>query len=270
MENLPQRTPTIPTGLDEYQKKTLQTLLTKDHPQVRSNPDNQIRWASSCEPYIGNVPAEQQEGALRNVLGKIILLCGVKEAPSREMVVMMLEFLRKHYSRITFAEILIAAELNLAGAIADTDGKRVEHYQQIDIPFITSLLNAYQNRRRQAFAPQARVVEDVDRTRMSHKEAYDGYMKFVKENNAPPTAWNWTGVFRHAYETQQMPMSREQMSAWYELEAQKIDAELMARKKLAANLLERREIEIQMLDEAVKAECRKRFVLEFLTNTPAA
>lgn len=237
----------------------LKILSNDDRIQTLSNADKSIVKSAAAFTRIVNTPASEREEKLRDSIGRVQAICGIKDEVSDQTVNLMLDFLVLKYPSTTFEEIVSAAVCNLAGDYE----KRIEHYGVCDIPYITSLLNAYQIRKSKAFKILTDIRNDQapkERVTMSPQECYEGLIKFFKQNKSFPEFWKWDATFEYMWSGKLFNASEKNMKRWYQKEYQKIYDELMKELETAFSGLERAAINLKLNPEAIRSECRKRFV----------
>ncbi len=211
------------------------------------------------------------EGDLRIILAKVKILCGIKEIPSDEMVLMMMGYLRKHLRTFTLEEILLAAEMNLSGEVHDGSGKRIEHYGQLDIVFISSLLRGLTLRKHQAFKKIRELRDDQaprERKVASPKECYDGLLEHLKHHMEFPEFWNWSATFQYMYSSNCFKETDEEMAAWFAKESEKVLESLRLQLSTCSGSVERQAIQLLMKPDAIRMECRKIYVKRCLAPGP--
>lgn len=112
----------------------LKTFLPEDRLLTRQ--DNMILQAiNTQEPDFAQ--------SLRQYVGMVVVSAGIKSAPDELTFLACVAFWQQFYQKYKAAELLCAFQLNMA----DELGPRIEHYQSMDVVYISALMNAYKKLR---------------------------------------------------------------------------------------------------------------------------
>jgi len=257
--------------LEEQQLTHLQHLGTKEVCREVSKQDRDIIHAASAYPMLVNIPDEEQEDAFRTALSYIIVACSIKteNMPSPMQINVMLQYFRNHFRTITMEELKLSVDLNFAR----DEEEKVKHFQCIDIEFLSSLITKYRYDRMKAFTEINKVVAvPVEKQLNAPKASLQSLIGWYKEKGEMPLTYDWVEVF------EQMRVEKkcepfEVMKQWMEPEERKIRSEINMRLKTCANIFEKRNIELSLTKDAIRAELRKRYVLkripELCESTPS-
>lgn len=196
------------------------------------------------------------------VIAKLSAMYGFGEPPSDAILDFMFGFFKENYRTYTLEEIVTAGKLNLTGEVTSPDGKKIEHYGKLDIPFITSLLGGLQLRKTKAFKElQIKAAsKEPAHVPSDPKEHYEGLIKFVEDYRDLPIGWDWSSVFDYMWSEKLFTDSPDQMKAWFKSKSAELIQTYTMRIKTASSLIERRHLEMSMSDDAIKIECRKIYI----------
>lgn len=244
-----------------------QQNLSKQEPlQGVTETEKEIIRATCRSMVFGKINQEKQEGLLRAEILKNCVLLGIKNPPSASMN-FILDFFRKYYNKITLAEFSLAIEMNLL----DLFPKRVEHFQDFNLDFISAVMNYYSTSKREAIQnyhraqPQAKEVEEHKTT---PKEWYDSLVSFVKKNKELPFGFRWEAVYDYMEAEGMVKETDEELKKFREEVKQQVKTQAQLKKLKAADSIERMRIEVEFgptsLPGIYKTEYVKRKMLNLL------
>jgi hypothetical protein len=276
MENtqLPQTQKAPPNALAVAQREVMRNMETVEPSHNLSQQDTAIIQASAAHPRLMSIPITDQEGPFRMLMIKLGVLYGIPEQklPADELLGVMILYLNKHFRTATLEEILLAAELNLAGEIQDpTTGKQIQTFGEIDIRFITTLLRAHSIRKVKAYQELSRIRADQapkERQVATPKECYEGLLQYLEEKSMLPEFWNWNAVFEFMWKEKLFTETVDEMKAWKEKEAAAIRQEILSELSEVPTIMEsaRASLSQQLEVQSIESECRKRYIKKCLSK----
>jgi len=185
----------------------------------------------------------------------------------------LVEFLIESYPNMTAKEMVVAIKLNLKGDLAPVKlpngqtADRIECFGRIDSQFLTSVFNEFQKSKQRAMLAEKAAIEKMKdqqpRVKASPEESWNYILNEFKKNNQPPKSADWSGAFKHLWET---GIAKEFCDvAEFGKKANEVIMDELSRKlKNAVNLFDRAQIEIDMQPNMVNLEIRKRFIIKYL------
>jgi len=167
---------------------------------------------------INNLPASIHRRALKirdynshddlnleKTLREICKILGIKREQSQEDFMRVILFLKNNYSDLSREGIRQAVDYALTGKIE----AQLEHYQSLDIKYLSQILNAYRDhirkselelrkmeKQRQTEAEhQAQLNKTPEQRREECRTAYEGLSKYVEVNKSLPIGWSWIDCY---------------------------------------------------------------------------
>lgn len=167
---------------------------------------------------INNLPASIQRRALKirdynshddlnleKTLREICKILGIKREQSQEDFMRVILFLKNNYSDLSREGIRQAVDYALTGKI----DAQLEHYQSLDIKYLSQILNAYRDHIRKSELElrkkdnQRQTEEEYfkqkNKTVMERQEECEAHFKalehYVNDNNELPIGWDWIGAY---------------------------------------------------------------------------
>jgi len=142
---------------------------------------------------------------LEKSLREICKIVGLRREQSQEDITRVLLFIKNNYSDLSIQGIRQAVDYALTGKIE----AQLEHYQSLDIKYISQILNAYREHIRKSELElrklekqketEDQIKKDMNKTPEERKEecriAYEGLVKYVEINNSLPIGWDWIGAY---------------------------------------------------------------------------
>jgi hypothetical protein len=143
--------------------------------------------------------------ALEKTLREICKVLGIKRDQSQEDIVRLILFLKNNYADLSKEGIRQAVDYALTGKI----DAQLEHYQSLDIKYLSQILNAYRDhirkselelrkmeKQRQTEAEhQAQLNKTPEQRREDCRTAYEGLAKYVEVNKSLPIGWSWIDCY---------------------------------------------------------------------------
>ena len=248
-----------------------------------SDTDKFIIEAKLSHPTISLVPFENHEELFRQLIAKMYVLYGIRPENQNQdyEINVWLNYFRKHYSNFTFKEIQEAAELNLKGEFQKST---IAYHNYITLPFLTSLMSAYQQRKLKSFQEFNRISASIQAPQLAAvpltpQEHYQKIVEFIEINGTMPFAWKDPDVFDYLWSTRSSPgtlvtETMEDMIKFKELIKIKNDAEvakdvqeaLVGVSDKSARQVIRDRIEVRLEDKFVDHRARKEFVTNKLKH----
>lgn len=143
--------------------------------------------------------------ALEKTLREICKVLGIKRDQSQEDIVRLILFLKNNYADLSKEGIRQAVDYALTGKI----DAQLEHYQSLDIKYLSQILNAYRDHIRKSELElrkkdkQRQTEEEYfkqkNKTVMERQEECEAHFKaldhYVNDNNELPIGWDWIGAY---------------------------------------------------------------------------
>lgn len=142
---------------------------------------------------------------LEKSLREICKIVGLRREQSQEDITRVLLFIKNNYSDLSIQGIRQAVDYALTGKIE----AQLEHYQSLDIKYISQILNAYREHIRKSelelrkLEKQKETEEEYlkqkNKTVMERQEECEAHFKalehYVNDNNELPIGWDWIGAY---------------------------------------------------------------------------
>lgn len=258
-------------GLEEWQKTTLTIFSTDARCLALSDVNKECIHAANAFPVFHNIAGEKQEDAIRRMLAIIVVKVGIKEkVPAANINVIVAHF-RKWYRTMTLEEVLLGIDLNLNGEFE----QRIEHFNSLDVDYLTKIVNSYKGRKEQAFKEFAKIKANKSEEikSVTDKEAYEGLLNYREKNKSWPLSWNWSRAFGYWYGLEirkggdkevHQPIVDKKIKDWMLTQKQKYLAEINKKIASALTLVERQILELEKSEDSVSLHLRKEFLINHL------
>ena len=184
------------------------------------------------------------------------------------------DFLIQSYQSMTPKEMVIAVKMNLIGDLAPVklpNGQttdRVECFGRIDAQYLTHVFTEYQKAKQRAMLAFKAADEKLKDSIKPEKATPEKHLGFVigyfEEHGQPPQFADWNMLFTYLWKNEKIS-SRELIPFKYDQEPA-IKSELYAKLKTASTRSERAAIEIDLQENSINLELRKRFIAKWLTT----
>ncbi len=174
---------------------------------------------------------------------------------------LMINQISRHYPSTTGGEIVQAFELNCTGKEWET----IDTYGKIDFKVFGKIMRAYHEYRRKVvrefhikLAEANKKINQVHKTEEQvQKESYEFIINYFREHGQWPYG-DWHNAWIHFWKLNRL--KRADVEPWFEAESRKIVDGLLQRRKVETNELQVQSINLLLQPEAVKAECRRRYL----------
>lgn len=218
--------------------------------------------ASVSSPIITNLTKQELEAGVRPLVAKMLIQYGIETIPDDSRMFVLMEYIWDNVQNLTIEEISEANKLNLK----EPENSRVSPFGAISCDFIGKIVSKYRERKMMAVkAYNAAKLKTVQPTfdRETPEQALNGLIEFYKREKAIPTGWNWSSCFDALYASGKAG-SVETLKQWFDVTAKQVTAEVKAKVATAANLIEKRQLELQLQESNLKYEARRRFVQQWV------
>jgi hypothetical protein len=223
-----------------------------------------IMAASLRHPIIANIQKAEIENQIRLIVGKMVVQYNIGHLPDEVRMNILLDYIWDNCQTLTVEEVEEANKLNLR----EPENTRINPFGAISVDFVSKLVLRYRQRKTEAVkafnqAKAALIEPKYDRE--TPEQALNGLIEFYKREKAIPVGWNWSSCFDALYADGKAG-TMETLTQFFELTKKQVTAEIKAKVATAANLIEKRQLELQLHDANMKYEARKRFVQEWVVN----
>lgn len=259
---------------DNQNEKGLSRLTDLQEIWLKLSPTNQeICKAVHLSPKLRDDPNPKFNIAYS--IQTIQQLLGVKQENElpKESRTQLVEFIYESYPYLTSQEFIVAIKLNLKGDLAPVKlpngqtADRIECFGRVDVQYLTSVILEYQKSKQRAILAEKAAIEkmkdSMPKTKATPEESWNYILKEFKENGTPPKSSDWSGAFNYLWRSGKAKEFCD-VSEFGEKAKKVIMDELTNRLKKASNLFERAEIEIDMQENMINMEIRKRFIIKYL------
>lgn len=248
----------------EHFQLTLGSTLQRDEVKKSINKiDAMIVQSAASSPMLLNLTDEEAEDLLRKALAKIGLVCGIKTPPTDIETSLLINFLRKHYRTLTIAELETAFELNMIGEL----GEKIHHFHNLNIDFVTSVVNAYKWGRKLTAFKAFKIAENSIKTEqknMNPKEAFESLVQLTEELGRVPDFFVWHKAYEHFKSIGLETRSLEEMKSFKKQVEKEIKSKKTQELLQSSSISERQDIERRFDDEAIRSECQRRTLKDYL------
>lgn len=235
---------------------SLERLSTTDRQIVEANHQVKIR---------------QFEGDTKNfkvlhVIASVEKLLDTTESPTYEAKKELLTFLVENYSHLSPEEMICAVKLNLTG----TYGEVIKCFNKIDIQYLTSCFNKYNDfKQRAILAHKAAIEADKDRQpkqKATPEQSYNFIKKFVEENNKLPITADWSSCFDYMW-AQKLTDSSEELKKFFDKHSEIYIKNIKSKIATSTNFVEKHALQFQISESAIKTHVRKVWVQLYFQNS---
>ena len=234
---------------------SLERLSTTDRQIVEANHQIKIR------EYLGDTKSMK----VLHVIATVEKLLDTTESPSYEAKKELLNFLVENYAHYSPEEMVCAVKLNLLG----TYGETIKCFNKIDIQYLTSCFNKYNDfKQRAILAHKAAVEAEKDKQpikKATPEESFLFVQKYFEENNSMPFAADWSACFDHLYYSKLLNV--DELKTFMETEKPKYIAEVQQKIATSVGVFEKQKFELELSAGAINYNLRKRYVQKWFENS---
>ena len=252
-QKLPQQTATE-NQLSKPLMKSMQGLTSQEQ---------MIYSAYRLPLKIRNEETPSLTNRVKAMLVKATYVIGINAMPDDVALSVIVDQLQKYHSMITVEEVSTAIELNCAGKLAS----KIECYGQISANYLADVINLYQDEKLKTALKVKQIMEKTESEKPKEvatpEQCYNFIKKFKAENGTMPQFADWHKAFDWMWQNG-LTKPRPELVEWMDFEKQVLIAKITGRIKSAANLTEKRELELSLAEDAIKLELRKMYITEHL------
>jgi hypothetical protein len=201
-----------------------------------------------------------------HVIATVEKLLDTTESPSYEAKKELLNFLVENYAHYSPEEMVCAVKLNLLG----TYGETIKCFNKIDIQYLTSCFNKYNEfKQRAILAHKAAIEAEKDKQpikKASPEESFAFVKNYFDQNNSMPFAADWSSCFDHLYYSKQI--QKEELHAFMETEKPKYIAEIQQKITTSVCIFEKQKFELELSAGSINYNLRKRYVEKWFGDRP--
>lgn len=220
------------------------------------------RW-SKIDRRILEISLNDNNGAFPETIAKIAVQLGCA-LPSDEGYFILLEFYKKHYSDLTYPEILYAFELHLIAELPDAKGDSAIHYNNFDCRFFGEVLTRYKKKREAIIVKARSEMPRIEPPKISDQEATRRILKHILDDfDKPEPELGQAKKYEILDELHLIKVTKEQGDEYLKKAAKKIKFDAAVR----GDLKELREISKGIDDKSLLATAKRLAYLDFL-NVP--
>ncbi len=231
--------------------------------------EKQIIDASIGRHFKDILPATFEREIRQEIL-RAITTYSIKKLPDDLEVKMILQFLKNHFDRFTLKEFRLAFELN----ILREDQNKPQHYQNLSIEFISTVLKYFLHLKTEALGSLKRAVPVIalPEHQSTDKDYYDRLISYVKDKKSLPSFWNWIAVFNHMEVSEMVTETDEELKEFKLKVKQEAKTQAQLQKLKAADAIERMRIDESLqpknMKDLYKAEYVKIKTKEIINSKP--
>ena len=215
---------------------------------------------------IRDYEGETKNFKILHVIASVEKLLDTTESPSYEAKKELLNFLVENYAHYSPEEMVCAVKLNLLG----TYGETIKCFNKIDIQYLTSCFNKYNEfKQRAILAHKAAVEAEKDKQpikKATPEESFLFVKKYFEENNSMPFAADWSACFDHLYYSKLLEI--EELKTFMEIEKPKYIAEINQKIATSVGVFEKQKFELELSESAIKYNLRRKYVGQWFESRP--
>lgn len=203
--------------------------------------------------------------ALKKIAGHILTwakFVGVKEAPDHEDILLLSKFIMDHHKDLTVEMISEAISLFVADKLQARPFHG--HYQSFSATFLSPILNAYRiYKSRQIEKQKDREPTKVRNLDVRALDAYNGVVKYIKEEKQLPYFMDWHLVYHYLINIKQIDLSNEEKVRFKEGVKSKIQLEL---KQQTGKIRPISDIESEYYRDKLENRCRAEYAKHYMAK----
>lgn len=219
--------------------------------------------AMTQHPTIGTLTQKNEPLArktFKETVAAIAVASGSREVPDQILLSLLWEYFQQKLRGFTFEDIRLAFIMNASGEL----DQRVQHFQLIDLNFISQVMDLYLEKKIQLSKRITALLPPPEPVQLeSDEDSFNGLVNYRKKHGEMPTFWAWKKVFNYMDEClmieETMEQRRELFAKIYPKFQSKAELDILN----ARSAKERDEI---LEDAKVQAqtECRKTLIEKYL------
>ena len=210
---------------------------------------------------IRNENTESLTQRVKAMLVKATYVIGINAMPDDIALSVIVDQLQKYHSMITVEEVSTAIELNCAGKLAS----KIECYGQISANYLADVINLYQNEKLKTALKVKEMNEKMESEKPKEvatpEQCYNFIKNYKKEFGNVPKFADWHKAFDWMWKNG-LTKPKDELIEWMNFEKSVLIAKITGRIKTASTLTEKRELELQLEEDAIKLELRKMYLTE--------
>lgn len=200
------------------------------------------------------------------------VVIGIGTQPSDIELMVLAQYVKEYHPAHTVEEIKVAIEMNNAGKFH----KKIEHFQVFSGSYISDILNLYDEEKLNTVKNITQInFKEAEQKRMeeynelqkseNHITHWNSITKWISDNKIIPPAANWSKLFDYLWK-ESKAFTFDELSDYMATEKPKIIAEIQNKLKTTINRGDRAALEIDLQENSLKQELRKRVVIKYLQD----
>lgn len=219
--------------------------------------------AMTKNPTIGSLIRKNEQVArnrFKETIAAIAVASGSREVPDQILLSMLWEYFQQKLIGYTFEDIKLAFVMNASGEL----DQRVQHFQLIDLNFISQVMDLYLEKKIQLSKRITALLPPPEPQQIeTDEDCFNGLVAYVKKHGEMPTFWSWLRVFDHMEEClmieETLESKRELFAKIYPKHQAKAELDILNARsaKERDDILENAKLQAQ-------TECRKILIEKYL------
>jgi len=197
----------------------------------------------------------------KQTIAAIMVTASIRSEPPDEVFESVLwEYFGTYLKGFTFEDIRLAVLMNAAGELST----RVEHYQLLDINFISQVMEFYLTKKIEVKKRvQALIPPPPPPKEETPEECYNGLVSYLKKHDGEfPEYWAWSKVYDHMEDALMIEVTNQVKWELFESICERLEKQLSARQFELST--KEYSSELSRIDDDAKLECRKQMIKKFI------
>lgn len=201
---------------------------------------------------------------IRALLLPFSIILGINTQPTDIEISVLAQYLKESHPLIALEEVVVALKLNNSNQLP----KKIEHYGTFSGSYLSDVIYQYQDHAKIQTVLKVKEIMDNQQSDKPKEVAtpdqcYNMIKKFKAENGTFPQFADWHKAFDWMWQNG-LTKPKAELIEWMNFEKSVLIAKITGRIKSASNLTEKRELELQLQEDAIKLELRKMYITEHL------
>ena len=201
---------------------------------------------------------------IKAMLVPMTVILAIPTQPNDIEISILAHYLKESHPLLTLEEVVIALKMNASNQLP----KKIEHYGQFSGSYISDVIYQYQDHAKIQTVLKVKEIMDNQQSDKpkevaTPEQCYNFIKKFKAENGTMPQFADWHKAFDWMWKNG-LTKPKAELIEWMNFEKSVLIAKITGRIRTAANLTEKRELELMLEEDAIKLELRKMYITEHL------
>ena len=194
---------------------------------------------------------------IKAMLVPMTVILAIPTQPNDIEISILAHYLKENHPLLTLEEVVIALKMNSSNQFP----KKIEHYGQFSGSYISDVIYQYQDHAKLQTVLKVKEIMDNQESEKpkevaTPEQCYNFIKKYKQEFGSVPKFADWHKAFDWMWQNG-LTKPKDELIEWMNFEKSVLIAKITGLIKTASDLSEKRELEAQIEEDAIKLELRK-------------